>query len=58
MNVLIRSEARDDLTVVIFQIYFGVPRCTVKIFVVTSSAREIYVKTIETRTISCSQADC
>ena len=26
-------EARDDITVVIFQIYFGVPRCTVKIFV-------------------------
>ena len=37
MNVSIRSVRR--VTVVIFQIYFGVPRCTVKIFVVTSSVR-------------------
>ena len=53
-------EAWDDLTVVIFQIYFGVPRCTVKIFVCcdVQCEGEIYVNTIETRTISCSQIDC
>ena len=54
MNVSIRSEARDDITVVIFQIYFGVPRCTVKIFVccdVQCERRGLW-KTSETCTVN------
>ena len=46
--------ARDDRTVVIFQIYFGVPRCTVKIFVccdVQCERRDLW-KTSETCTVN------